>query len=404
LNTKPDLIQIRNLLTIRYNPLDKSLIPAASWKDFKQKTSDEGGYQSETLLRKSIMKNLNKIEGTISVSLSSGIDSTLCLALLRKVFPKRKILAICAIFEDTFDESKIAKGIAEKFEANFKVLPMKSLFVNMPEIIFVTKKPRWNTYTHMVAKEAKKHGKTLVTGDGADELFGGYTFRYQKFLSLVNSKSSVLEKVQAYLQCHERDWVPDQEKIFGNKIKFDWNNIYKYFKKSFANPLSPLQQVMLADFNGKLLYDFIPTGTAIYNHYKLVGAPIFLNPDVIHFARQLPIEQKYDQSRQIGKLILRKITQRLGVKHVNEKIGFSPNLFIDWKKQGKDICQTYLLDKSSNIFKNKLINYEWTVKAFEKIENDRDVRYLNRLISLLALEVWYRIFITKEMKESQKLT
>jgi asparagine synthase (glutamine-hydrolysing) len=403
LNTKPDLIQIRNLLTLRYNPLDKSPIPPAAWKDFKQNTPDPEGYHSEDLLKKSIHTSLNKIDGTINISLSSGIDSTLCLALLRKVFPKRKILAICAVFEDAADESKIAKQIAEKFEADFKILPMKSLFVNMPEIIFVAKKPRWNTYTHLVAKEAKRHGKTLVTGDGADELFGGYVFRYHKFRNLLKPRDNWLIKVKKYLECHNRDWVPDQRELFGSKIKFDWNNIYRYFKGSFENPLSPLQQVMLADFNGKLLYDFIPTGIAIYNHYNLVGAPIFLDPSVISFAQKLPIEQKYDPKTQTGKLILRKITHRLWVKHTNEKIGFSPGLFFDWKKHGIDICQTYLLDKSSNIFQNKIINYEWVVKAFEKVEGDGELKYLNKIISILALEIWYRIFVTKEMRESQKL-
>ncbi|VVC05658.1 Asparagine synthase [uncultured archaeon] len=403
MNIKPDKIQIRNFLTIRYNPLDKPLISPATWENFKQKTTDPQGYQSENLLRKSISRSLDKIEGTICVSLSSGIDSTLCLALLRKVFPKRKILAICAVFEDAVDESKIAKQIAEKFEADFKILHMESLFANMPEIIFVTKKPRWNTYSHLVAKEAGRHGKILVTGDGADELFGGYTFRYDKFLKLLKDRDSWSIRVKKYLECHNRDWVPDQQELFGNRIKFDWNEIYKYFKYSFTNPLPSLQQVMLADFNGKLLYDFIPTGKAIYNHYNLVGAPIFLDPDVIRFAQQLPIEQKYDHGKQIGKLILRKITEKLGVKHSNEKLGFSPSLFFDWKNHGKNICQNYLLNRSSNIFHDKIINYEWVVKAFEKIEDDGDVRYLNRIISILALEIWYRIFITKEMKETQTL-
>jgi len=390
-------------LTIRYNPLDRSTIPPATWRDFKQKTSDPEGYQSEDLLKKSILRSFDGIDGTINVSLSSGIDSTLCLALLRNVFPRRKILAICAVFEDTVDESKIAKQISEKFETDFKILHMESLFANMPEIIFITKKPRWNTYTHLVAKEAKRHGKTLVTGDGADELFGGYVFRYHKFLNLLKPRDRWITRVKKYLECHNRDWVPDQQELFGSKIKFDWNDIYRYFRYSFANSLSPIQQVMLADFNGKLLYDFIPTGKAIYNHYDLVGIPIFLDHNVIHFAQQLPVEQKYNHRKQTGKLILRKITQRLGVKHTNEKMGFSPSLFFDWKKHGKDICQTYLLDKSSNIFQNKIINYEWMMKAFKKVEYNEDVRYLNRLISILALEMWYRIFITKEMRESQKL-
>ena len=62
------------------------------------------------------------------------------------------------------------------------------------------------------------------------------------------------------------------------------------------------------------------------------------------------------------------------------------------------------MQKDSNIFKQKLIDYNWVLEAVEKVENDGDIRYLNRLISILALEIWYRIFILKEMKPSKKLT
>jgi len=43
------------------------------------------------------------------------------------------------------------------------------------------------------------------------------------------------------------------------------------------------------------------------------------------------------------------------------------------------------------VFKQKIINYNWIKKAFEFVENDRNELYLNRLISILALEVWYRL-------------
>ena len=62
------------------------------------------------------------------------------------------------------------------------------------------------------------------------------------------------------------------------------------------------------------------------------------------------------------------------------------------------------MKKNSYIFKKKLVNFNWVLRAFERVENDGDIRYLNRMISILALEIWYRIFITKEMKPSQRLS
>lgn len=398
-----DTKMIKNYLTIRYNPVNPP-IPALNWKHLLNKTSDTDGHVTENLLIRSVKKPFMEKEKTIVVSLSSGIDSTLCLAILRKVFPHKKIVAICAVFSTNFDESIRAKEIAKKFGAEFKVITVDSIFTRMPELVAITGKPRWNTYQYIIANEARKFGKVLVTGDGADEIFGGYTFRYNKFLSLLKPNYDWKSKVLDYLECHNRDWVPDQKDMFGRKIKFNWETIYNYFKPYFLNRLNPLEQIMLADFNGKLLFDFIPTGMAISKHYHLRGLPMFLDEDVINFGTRLPMEQKYNHLNQRGKIVLRKIAKRLGVDHIDEKKGFSPDLIIDWNTHGKQICEKYLLDKNSYIFDKGLISHAWVLEAFEKINDDGDIRYLNRIISILALEIWYRIFISKELDSKQKLS
>ena len=43
------------------------------------------------------------------------------------------------------------------------------------------------------------------------------------------------------------------------------------------------------------------------------------------------------------------------------------------------------------------------IHALERIENDGDIRYLNRITSILALEIWYRIFIKKDLKPKRSL-
>lgn len=397
-----DKVAIRNILSIRYNPLEKPLIKPARWQDFTNEIPDKKGIKIQKLLEKSIVDRLSN-EKTIAISLSGGIDSTLCLGLIRHTFPEKKIVGICGVFAGGFDESVVAKHTADKFNADFHIVHMESIFTNMPEIISITKKPKWNTYIHLIGKHARKFTSALVTGDGSDELFGGYTFRYRKFLNLLNNNDNWKIRTINYLECHNRDWVPDQERMFGSSVKFDWESIYKYFKPYFQNKLHPLKQVMLADFNGKLLHDFIPMGRAIASHYGIRGLPIFLDSDVISHALKLPLEQKYDQESQKGKLVLREIASRLGIKHIDEKRGFSPSLFTDWKEHGREVSRKYLLDESSRIYQKKLININWVRRAFHTVDDDGDIRYLNRLISILALEVWFRIFVTKEMKPTAKL-
>ena len=400
-NIRMSRVSIRNILTIRYDITKKPVIKPATMQDFEKSFSDPHGHLTEKLLNDSF-KKIKKFD-RFSVSLSGGIDSSLCLALLRKNFPKAKISAISGVFENTFDESMHAKKIAEKFDADFHPIQMESIYTKMPEIVYIARKPRWNTYHHLIAKHAKKFSKILVTGDGGDELFGGYTFRYKKFLNLIKPKDTWKSKVIKYLECHNRDWVPDQEFLFNKGIKFNWNEIYNYFKPYFKNQLHPLNQVMLADFNGKLLHDFIPTGNAVERYYKIERFSPFLEEGVKPFALGLPLRSKYNAVADQGKIVLRKINNRLNVKYVKGKHGFSPSLIFDWKKFGKDIFMANAFEKKSNIYTKKIINRDWIIHALERIENDGDIRYLNRITSILALEIWYKIFIKKDLSPRNSL-
>jgi len=62
-----------------------------------------------------------------------------------------------------------------------------------------------------------------------------------------------------------------------------------------------------------------------------------------------------------------------------------------------------LLLFEGNIVKENLINKEWITKHYENTRNKPDVRHINKFLGLLAFEVWYRLFISKEMKSSERL-
>ena len=394
-------VSIRNILTIRYDITEKTVNKPATIQDFKNSFNDQGGYMTEKLLNNSFRK-IREYD-KFSISLSGGIDSSLCLALLRNNFPKVKITTISGVFENAYDESTHAKKLAEKFDADFHPINMESIYTKMPEIVYIAKKPKWNTYNHLIAKQAKKVSKILVTGDGGDEVFGGYTFRYKKFLDLIKPNDNWKTKTIKYLECHNRDWVPDQKFLFDKNIKFDWNKIYNYFKPYFNNKLSPLKQVMLADFNGKLLHDFIPTGNAISSYYKIDRFSPFLDNEVQSFGLSLSPKSKYNHATNQGKIVLRQISKRLKVKHIKAKLGFSPSLIFDWQKFGKDIFMKYAFERKSNIYTKKIINRDWVIRALELIENDGDIRHLNRITSILALEIWYRVFIKKDLSYKKSL-
>jgi len=66
-----------------------------------------------------------------------------------------------------------------------------------------------------------------------------------------------------------------------------------------------------------------------------------------------------------------------------------------------ELCKYYLTDARS--IKDGWINGEWVKIHMKKTERSPDVRYVNKFLGLLAFEIWYRLFITKEIKPNTTL-
>ena len=219
---------IIDILTLRYDPSLPSNLPKKSWKDFVSSQENLNLDLIENLIFKNIKNNIEKLNiKKLSIALSGGVDSTLILALIRKNFPDLDIEAISIKFANSVDETPNAAKIAEKFQANHHIINLENYLSELPNAISQVKSPFWDLHWYYVAKKSSTLSNMIASGDGGDEIFSGYTFRYQKFLSLTNDKSTPLEKVKAYLECHERDRVPDQELIFGEKSKFSWDDIHQ---------------------------------------------------------------------------------------------------------------------------------------------------------------------------------
>ncbi len=389
-----------DILTLRYNTEIKSGLSKLSWNDFtptKFETSIE-------FIKKSIKKTLQNSIDTdckkISIALSGGIDSALTLALLRETFPSLQISAISLKFADSIDETPQAAKIAENFDAEYEIINLNNFFIELPKAISITKQPFWDLHWYHIAKQAKSHSDYLVSGDGGDELFGGYTFRYQKFLSLVNQTSSPTERVKCYLKCHERDWVEDQTELFGEKIDFSWKKIHSNLIQYFDNPLSLIQQIFLADYNGKLLYNFNPVNSTLDEYFGIKPITPLLSEDMITYASHLATDLKYDEQTNVGKIPLRKLLENYIDDDLltQTKQGFSVNTVNLWKSSGHKLCKTYLDD--ARIVKDGWINQSWIENH---LKSQLDVKYVNKFLGLLSFEIWYRIFVTSEMDSNTLL-
>ena len=393
---------IKQILTLRYSTEIKSKIPRLSWMDFVGIKQNVSVTKVEQIITDNIKNNIeNSTRNKIIMALSGGVDSTLILNSLIKSVPDVKIKTLSVKFAESFDETEQASKLADLLGVDNKILFIPNYLRELPAAISIVKLPMWDLHWYYVAKKSDSISKLIVSGDGGDELFGGYTFRYKKFLSLTRKNATKQNKIIAYLQCHSRDWVVDQAKVFGKNANFSWEEIYDILDSYFDNPLNPLEQVFLADFNGKLRHNFSIVNTAINKHFGIKTITPLLSHKMISYAAHIPLDMKYDKQNNVGKIILRQIIKKENLeKFVSQgKQGFSINTVNLWNSYGKEICDYYLSD--SRIAQDGWINQEWIRKKL-KIK-EIDVRTVNKFYGLLALEIWYKLFITKELKPSTKL-
>lgn len=398
-----NLGSISRILTLRYDPLSKPVRPPLSPRDFTPKNSEGVQEAIVEITRRGLWSRQRELGFCrASLSLSAGIDSGMTLAMLRKFLPKVKLDCISVGFGDSDDETERARELARTHNCDFTEIILDDVLASLPKLINIVKEPRWNLYHYYALEEGRRTSDVFYAGDGGDELFGGYTFRYAKFLSMVGD--GWRDRAMNYLACHERDWVPDQEQMFGRAIKFSWDEIYKMLRPNFDNNLPPLDQVFLADFNGKLLHDWVQTNRAFERSLGIKIESIFLTDEIIQFATRVPWQLKYDPETARGKMPLRAILAlQQGFEGAQPvKKGFSADLASMWARGAREVVGRYV-NTDSEVVREGLVSAEWIKKSLGQLRGEPDLRYVSKMFSILALEVWHRLFVTGTMKAGERL-
>ncbi|HJR83779.1 MAG TPA: asparagine synthase C-terminal domain-containing protein [Nitrososphaeraceae archaeon] len=394
------------MLTLRYDPTIEIGSSVPKIDSNQVKVMRNGTYPSskdiEKELRNIISTAISKHNPkTISLALSTGVDSNLMLALLKDEYPSLDIKCISVSFDEV-SEATYARKIAESKDTDFYNVIVDNPLKDLPFLISIVKEPRWNLYQYYFIEKSKKYSDILFTGDGGDELFGGYTFRYTKFLKLFDTGDDWKQRTIKYLECHERDWVLDQESIFADNIKFDWSSIYSLLRSYFDNDLDPLDQVFLADYNGKLIYDFVPTNDKFFSHLGIAGISPILDNKIIDMSLRIPPSVKFNKESNTGKVPLREILSGLDSKNVSDtKIGFGMDLKKLWTSGAKEIVISTL--SNASIFRDKIINSDFYNRSIKRIDETGDLRYISKMLQLLSLEIWYKMFVTFESNPKSSL-
>jgi asparagine synthase (glutamine-hydrolysing) len=111
---------------------------------------------------------------------------------------------------------------------------------------------------------------------------------------------------------------------------------------------------------------------------------------------------KYNYTKNIGKIPLRKIISLQTDHNISQtKLGFSLDLKNLWTRSAKEIVTSHL-DKG-RIFEDKIIRNDFYQRSLKRIEDTFDVRYISKALHLLSLEIWYKMFITSEIRSKDSI-
>jgi len=148
----------------------------------------------ENLLLESI-RNLVKEKDKIGFAMSGGVDSSLIVALSRKLFPDTPLYTYSAGFygEDEFEYSRL---VAQKLETihTEKILNKEDYIGKNSLLVPLIKNKGEPLHPNEIAlanieKEAKKDGCDIVMcGEGADDIFGGYGQNFRMYINYIQGE------------------------------------------------------------------------------------------------------------------------------------------------------------------------------------------------------------------------
>lgn len=126
-----------------------------------------------------IVKEKIASDAPIGVFLSGGVDSALLAALVKR-HAHRTVQTFSVAFDHPdFDESRSSQTTARYLKTRHTEIPVTEETVRevWEEVIAKLDEPFADPAifpTYLLSREATKHVKVILSGEGADELFGGY--------------------------------------------------------------------------------------------------------------------------------------------------------------------------------------------------------------------------------------
>ena len=388
----------------------------------KNLQSDEENLNTLRLLLESAINKRRVSDAPLGALLSGGLDSSVMVALLAKLSDK-PVRTFTTGFGNELDEFDEARIVAEHCGTDHKeiMIDYSELINNLPSILWHMEFPYGRPSilsNFMVSNAIKKYVTVAYTGEGSDELFGGYN-RY--FIFTENySKQSLEQKIESISSGFFNN-KKTMEETFSDKVLKNYEG-KTHPSKSFGKFIVENKKYGL--FNTALLFELkteIPgaqtwridrTGSA---HAVELREP-FLDHNLVEFCASLPEKLKINFDNHVSKKhILQKLAKEVLPEKVarREKFPWGIPFYDFFNSEFMPIAKSFI-EKSIknrrpylNVHKidlekisNKIIQYS----VNRNKEKEIDDHILRQTLFLFNLELWHQIFIDSKDLKNQPLS
>lgn len=374
-------------------------------------------------LRDSVAKHM-RADVTVGAFLSGGIDSTAIAALAKEHNPD--LITFTTGFEregysevDVAAESAAAIGVRHvvrtvKPDEMMDALPLIVWYLDDP-VADPALVPLW-----FIAREARQHVKVVLSGEGADELFGGYTI-YHEPLSLApfervpGAVRGLLGRASRRLpdglrgkDLLRRGALPLEQRYYGNARIFRDDQLAgvlrrfdprrghvdvtaaHYAESAGWDPVARMQHVDLFTW---LRGDILVKADKMTMANSLELRVPFLDPEVFAVASGLPMSEKL--GAHTTKYALRQALAGIVPDHVlhRRKLGFPVPIRHWLREEMYDWARAIIRDSQAD----HLIDLA-AVARLLAAHREGPVDHSRRIWTLLVLLLWHGIFVERRIR------
>ncbi len=296
----------------------------------------------------------------VGTFLSAGVDSSLITAFAVESHPGINTFTAAFPGADE-DEDIIASMTAARLKTTHHSYQLTSNFFDDFENQFVNMDQPYADKSSLslgrISKMARQHVKVVLSGDGSDELFGGYNrhdfAQYPGFFKLIPQllQNTVL-KIGAIatgnkgLETLRKELLKTKGQIFSSKVAFDASfDVQSLFSNEFKSKvemqryirnvdrlfdsrsdIDRLNQLLYVDMKTTLINEMLTKADRMTMMNGIEGRVPFLDHRMVEFAFRVPGALKRQNG--VGKLIVRDLLEKKLGKELayRKKTGFNSPL------------------------------------------------------------------------------